>query len=148
MANYIENPSGDKNDKRELVEIKPLKPKEKQAYHYDLNKKTVDQLMSMAEPYLRIIDKYRFYYIDKEGRQQPVPEIEAIRNNDRKLKRDWVAFLALFVSGINADVLTRNLSNQCDLLLRRILENYYVPEDEAKILFGGEIYEPLSRNNW
>lgn len=148
MANYTENPFGVKNDKRELVEIKPLKPKEKQAYHYDLNKKTVDQLMSMAEPYLRIIDKYRFYYIDKEGRQQPVPEIEAIRNNDRKLKRDWVAFLALFVSGINADVLTRNLSNQCDLLLRRILENYYVPEDEAKILFGGEIYEPFSRNNW
>ena len=111
MANYTENPFGVKNDKRELVEIKPLKPKEKQAYHYDLNKKTVDQLMSMAEPYLRIIDKYRFYYIDNEGRQQPVPEIEAIRNNDRKLKRDWVAFLALFVSGINADVLTRNLSN-------------------------------------
>ena len=42
MANYTENPFGVKNDKRELVEIKPLKPKEKQAYHYDLNKKTVE----------------------------------------------------------------------------------------------------------
>lgn len=148
MTTYTEDSSGTTKGKCEMVEIKPLTPQETKSYHYELNKKTTDDLVAMAGPYLGLLDRYRFFSLDKEGQRQPVPEIEKMRSNNRKLKKDWVAFLSLFMFGKNADVLTKDIPYKCNCLLRRILENYYVPEDEAEKLFGGEVFDTKTRYSW
>ena len=148
MGTYTNNLFGKTNDKREPVEIKVLTPQEKKFFHYELNQKTIDTLKEMAEPYIRILDNYIFFSLDGEGRQQPVMEIELMRNNDRKLKKEWVEFLSIFISAKNSGILTRDIPIKCNYLLRRILENYYIPETEANKLFGEDVFDSNSRYSW
>ena len=148
MPSHISDLFGYPKDNRKPVEVKIPTPQTKKELCRELNKKSVSELMDMAEPYRKMTRNFRFYSLDAKGNQQAVPEIELMRTNERKLKMDWINFLVIFVYDKNQDLTVLEIPDGCDKLFRRILENYFVPEAEANILYGREVVDSKRIFSW
>lgn len=107
----------------------------------EANRYTTAEIKCMASPYRKFAKQYHLYAIDKQGKKYYPAAIEGVLTKETTFKSDWIAFYSIMSHPNNYHILLDQLSERELALLRAVLLNQVVNNEEANSILGTECFQ-------
>ncbi len=106
---------------------------------------TKNDLMTMAEPLLKLMRKCRFRFDCGNGKTKIPPIIALFEQSNTRIKAEWVSLLTLFYDAQNYMMLLEDRP-KCEIeLYREVLRNHYLIDTEVEKIMN---IQCLKRSNF
>ncbi len=134
-----------KQDKRPIRILHKPTPDEVRNISFRLDSNTKSDLQMKAEPFLKLMRKYRFCFDSADRSSQKPPIIETFEKSKNQLKADWVRFLALFYEPHNYMLIFEDRPKRDIELWREVLRNHFLIDTEAEKIKKAKCFANASR---
>lgn len=109
---------------------------------------STNQLQEEAYKLRDTLKKYKLIAIDKNGQKYEPEPIKLMYSNQKKLKKDYVTFIAIIRNSKNFFLFYNEWSERMQKLFKKILLEHYVFNEEATKILGETYIKKSSSYYW